>query len=183
MGKKQLIYRKREFLNSEEFHSLAAVYGQIKAEWYTEEKFESGAPPDNEYIIFNISDCVRRIDIQFDTNNEKEWENSLRKIEKLEKFVTEFKDALYRLKGMVKTRNDDKNVLLDNLFNEYTEFFSINKINGKEVYTFDIQQYVDIITLTIAGVYEEDLHDKEFVKITRDIEDHYNIRIKTEVAY
>lgn len=183
MGKEKILYKKREFLNSEEFHSLAAVYGRIKAEWYTEEKFNSGGAPDNEYIIFNISDCVRRIDIQFDTNNEKEWKNSLQKIERLEKFVSEFKEALYHLKSISETREDDKNELIDKLFSEYTDFFSVNKINNKEVYIFDILQDKNIITLTISGVDEEDLDDSALVKTTRDIEAHYNIRIKTEVGY
>lgn len=182
---KKLLYRKRDFLNKEKFHSLAAVYGEIIAEWNNKSDKEKGKPPVHESIAFNISDCVRRIDIQFDTNNEEEWENSIEKIEKLESFVSEFKQHLYELRDMTKERvKNKKEDLTDRIYNHFSEWFKNHTLDGRIV-EFEIEKDKKYFLLFLYNLTEKEiLNDKFFTELkmfTDTIQKKYQTQIKISV--
>lgn len=175
MSHKKVLYRKRDFLNKEEYHSLAAIFGEIVAEWNNIEDMENGKPPTNEKITFNISDCVRKIDIQFDTKNANEIQNSLEKISKLSYFVNSFKDQLYKLANMIEERNELKetNNLTDKIYED------IDKLD----ITFDLERNDngDFIVLVYNEIYDENTSNIFYNQIQsklKTLEKKYNTKIE-----
>ena len=181
-SRKKTLYRKREFLNSEEYHSFAALFGEIKVEWTSKKKSEESSP-DIDYITFQISDCIRRIDLEFDTDTEKDWENSFNKIEKLETFISEFKKhitELYEMKKVKEQNEEDK--IVNMLFEDFSNYFGINKVNDREINIFDIERESDYkVNLEIIDPNDIDLNDNSLNKFIQEKENEYDISIKIKI--
>lgn len=183
--KNKYLFYQREFLNEEGHQSLAAVYGQIKVGWHSKIKQKKGMLPDYEDIIFNISDCIRRIDLEFDArDDEEEWQNSLKKIRKLESFVTEFRkglEELYELrKPLIQEKSDNK---ISEISDEFSNFFAENNINGKEVLNFDFEKEKEnIYKLTLFDIEEKALKAPSLNEFSKKIESKYGIQIKITVG-
>jgi hypothetical protein len=131
MSHKRILYRKRDFLNKENHHSLSAIFGEIIAEWKNVNDEKNGLPPIEERVTFNITDCNRKIDLQFDTKDENQLENSLQKISKLANFVNEFKDKLYLLAEMLEDRRNLQQINneMDTIYERIRKWFEDNKSN------------------------------------------------------
>ncbi len=96
-GTEYRMYR-REFLNQEGCESTASVFATVN-------KTTSRKKWDYCDLTLKISDCSRMISLSFDVGDEKERQNSLKKVEKLQDVLAEFKRALKLEMAVARTRD------------------------------------------------------------------------------
>lgn len=87
-SKEKLVFVDRRFLNRGEFHSLAAVSGKVRLE--TDTNWEP------IIIEFSLSNCDRSISLDFDSDTLEALENSIYKLEQIEKVARGAKEALIK---------------------------------------------------------------------------------------
>jgi len=180
MSYKKIIYRKRDFLNKEEFHSLAAIFGEIVAEWNSEENMKMGLPPTHEKVTLNISDCNRKIDLQFDTKSEDERQNSLEKITKLFHFIKEFKEHFYSFDKMIDGREklQEKNNLSDTIFDEIDKWFENNLYEGnKPEFDLEIEEHQFLIWVNDDIIGNNINYWHRFTSFIKELREKYNVNI------
>lgn len=182
MSYKKVLYRKRDFLNSNEFHSLAAMFGEIVAEWGNKDDMNNGLPPIEERVTFNITDCTRKIDLQFDTKTSDGLDNSLQKISKLANFVNEFKDQLYVLAETLEGRKELKemNNLMDTLYNKFDKWFDNNTSNDtKLIYELERSESYNFILWVDDSNALTKSYRAELKSFVNTLEEEFEVNIVT----
>ncbi len=87
----------RQFLNLPGFHDGAYVVAYVEDTSVREiDCYKDGGRCFNPHprLILEISDCSRRINLEFEVDSELNFENSLRKVDVLTAALSEFRDGL-----------------------------------------------------------------------------------------
>lgn len=82
MSKRKLFNRTRKFLNKKSHHSTAAIYTEVEYDGY------------GTYSTFVVTDCARKIKLDFPGRAASDRANSLHKLDTLIESVVQFRAAL-----------------------------------------------------------------------------------------
>lgn len=90
---KEIVYYKRDFLNTDTHGSFAAILGSIYISKYYDEKGRLSDFYKNTSL--SITDCTKRIDLELESSNEY-LENSLHKLDRIIEVASNMKTALVK---------------------------------------------------------------------------------------
>jgi len=101
MEKEQFIGTRREFLNEDYLTSLTAMIGySIKMQTWHDELIKEGLF-DNVDIYFNITSCIKKLDLDFSIKTKEDMRNSLYKLDTIISVCTAMKEDLKKARLLI----------------------------------------------------------------------------------
>lgn len=98
--KSKFLFKTRNFLNKDE-ESLSAIKSSVEISTFRKDLAKKDLY-DDAYVDFSISDCNKTIHLDFGIDSEKEFDNSIYKINTIISTLTNLKDSLIEAKEIIR---------------------------------------------------------------------------------